>query len=57
LLLRVGALVGLGYAIGEPAVRAARAVSHYGLRVTIGIVVVFVVVAAVKQARSGPVRR
>jgi membrane protein DedA with SNARE-associated domain len=56
LLLRVGALVGLGYAIGEPAVRAARTVSHYGLRVTIGIVVVFVIVAAVKQARSRPVR-
>lgn len=56
LLLRVGALVGLGYAIGEPAVHAARAVSHYGLRVTIGIVVVIVVVAMVRQARSGPVR-
>jgi membrane protein DedA with SNARE-associated domain len=53
LLLRVGVLVGLGYAIGEPAVRLAMTVSRYGLRVSIGIVVLVVVVAIVKQSRVG----
>jgi membrane protein DedA with SNARE-associated domain len=51
LLLRVGALVGLGYAIGEPAVRLATTVSRYGLRVTIGIVLVVMVVTVVRQSR------
>jgi membrane-associated protein len=54
LFLRVAALVGLGYAIGEPAVRLAMTISRYGLRVTIGLVVVIVVVAAVKQSRARP---
>jgi membrane protein DedA with SNARE-associated domain len=52
LLLRVGALVGLGYAIGEPAVHLANTIGRYGLRVTIGIVVVFMMVAIVRQTRT-----
>jgi membrane protein DedA with SNARE-associated domain len=51
LLLRVGALVGLGYAIGEPAVHLANTIGRYGLRVTIGIVVVIMVVSVVRQSR------
>jgi membrane protein DedA with SNARE-associated domain len=52
LFLRVGALVGLGYAIGEPAVRLATTISRYGLRVTIGLVVVIMVIGVVKQSRA-----
>jgi membrane protein DedA with SNARE-associated domain len=52
LLLRVGALVGLGYAIGEPAVHLANTIGRYGLRVTIGLVVVVMLVAIVRQARA-----
>jgi membrane protein DedA with SNARE-associated domain len=51
LLLRVGALVGLGYAIGAPAVRLANTIGKYGLRVTIGIVVVIMVLSIVRQSR------
>jgi membrane protein DedA with SNARE-associated domain len=52
LLLRVGALVGLGYAIGEPAVHLADTIGRYGLRVTIGLVVVVMLVAIVRQSRA-----
>jgi membrane protein DedA with SNARE-associated domain len=52
LLLRVGALVGLGYAIGEPAVRLANTIARYGLRVTIGIVLAIIVVSIVRQSRT-----
>ena len=38
-LLWTGLLVGLGYALGKQAVAVAQTVSHYGLWVTLGIVV------------------
>jgi membrane protein DedA with SNARE-associated domain len=39
-LLYAGLLVGLGYALGHHAVVVAQAISHYGLWVSIGLVVV-----------------
>lgn len=42
-LLWVGGLVALGYAIGQPAVDIANAVSRYGLYIGIGLVVVVLV--------------
>lgn len=44
----IGLIVGLGYAVGYPAVRVAKAISHYGLLVTIAIVVIAVVIAMVR---------
>jgi membrane-associated protein len=41
-LIWAGLLCGLGYAIGKPAVNAAKEISKYGLWVTIGLVVVVV---------------
>lgn len=53
-LLWVGLIVGLGYAIGRSAVGVAHQITHYGLLLTVGLVVVVVVVAvlrALAQAR------
>jgi membrane protein DedA with SNARE-associated domain len=51
-LLWVGLLVGLGYAIGRPAVHAAQAVSHDALLITVVLVVVVIVVSAVRARRE-----
>ena len=51
-LLWAGLLAGLGYALGHPAVVAARTVSHYSLWFTIGIVVLTVLVAVRAQRRA-----
>jgi membrane-associated protein len=53
LLLWVALLVGLGYAIGQPAVHVVKLISHDARWVTIGIVVLIVVVTTVKQSRGG----
>jgi membrane-associated protein len=50
-LLRIGLLVGLGYALGHHAVVAAKAVSHYSLWFTIGIVALTVVFMVRSQRR------
>lgn len=50
-LLWVATLAGLGYAMGHHAVVVAQAISHYGLWVSIGLIVV-VVVAQVRSART-----
>ena len=41
-LLWVGTLAGLGYALGHHAVVVAQTVSHYGLWISIGLIVVIV---------------
>ena len=51
-LLWVGLAVGLGYAIGEPAVNVAEQISHYALYVTIGLVVVVMIFAFWRTARE-----
>jgi len=50
-LLWTGLLAGLGYAIGHPAVRVAQTISHYGLWVSIGLVVVIVFFQVRSQRR------
>ena len=52
-LLWVGTNVGLGYGIGQSAVDVAKAISRYGLILTIALVVVVFVVAA-RRARVAP---
>lgn len=47
-LLWAGTLAGLGYAIGRPVVHVVQAISHYGLWITIALVVIVVAT----QARS-----
>jgi membrane-associated protein len=48
----IGLIVGLGYAIGHPAVRVAKAISHYGLLATIALVVLTLAIAALRQRRA-----
>jgi membrane-associated protein len=50
-LLWAGMLVGLGYELGHRAVVVAQAISHYGLWVSIGLVVVIVVFQIRSQRR------
>ena len=50
-LLWAGMLAGLGYTLGHPAVVAARTISHYGLWVTIGLVVLTVLLTVRAQRR------
>jgi membrane protein DedA with SNARE-associated domain len=51
-LLWAGLLAGLGYALGHPAVAAAKTISHYSWWVTIGIVLLTVVFAVLSQRRA-----
>jgi membrane protein DedA with SNARE-associated domain len=51
-LLWASTLAGLGYALGHNAVVAARAVSHYSLWFTIGIVALSVLLTLLSQRRS-----
>src|SRR5690348_1748770 len=51
-LLWAGMLAGLGYALGHPAVVAARTISHYSLWVTIGLVALTVLLTVRAQRRS-----
>jgi membrane-associated protein len=51
-LLWAGTLAGLGYALGHPAVVAAKAISHYSLWVTIGLVALTVFLTVFSQRRS-----
>jgi membrane protein DedA with SNARE-associated domain len=50
-LLWIGSIVALGYALGQPAVRVAKAISHYGLIFTIALVVGVVAVSVVRAHR------
>ena len=48
----IGLIVGLGYAIGHPAVQLAKAISHYALLATIAIVVIAIVVGVLRARRA-----
>ena len=50
--LWVGLMVGLGYAIGEPAVHVAKSISHYALWSTLAIVAIAMVFAVVQARRQ-----
>ena len=61
LLAWIGLIVGLGYAIGHPAVEVAKAISHYALLTTVAVVALAVAIGMVRArwaaARAtGPVR-
>jgi membrane-associated protein len=56
MLLWIGLIVGLGYAIGHPAVQAAKAISHYAVLLTIALVVIAIAIAALR-ARRAPANR
>ena len=52
MLAWIGLIVGLGYAIGHPAVHVAKEISHYGLEATLGLVVVVVLISTVRARRA-----
>jgi membrane-associated protein len=55
MLAWVGLIVGLGYAIGHPAVELAKAISHYALLATIALVAIAIVVGVLRARRAaGP---
>src|SRR5947209_2690909 len=51
----IGLIVGLGYAVGDPAVQVAKAVSHYALLITVAVVAIAIAVAALRT-RMGAAR-
>jgi membrane-associated protein len=48
----IGLIVGLGYAIGHPAVELAKAISHYALLATIAVVAIAIVVGILRGRRA-----
>jgi membrane-associated protein len=52
MLAWVGLIVGLGYAIGHPAVHVAKEISHYGLEFTLALVVITVLITTVRARRA-----
>jgi membrane protein DedA with SNARE-associated domain len=52
MLLREALLVGLGWAIGHPAVHVVNEIGHYSLRITIGLIVAIIVIGTVRQVTS-----
>jgi membrane-associated protein len=53
-LLWIGLMVGLGYAIGQPAVNIAHKIAHYGLYATIALIVVVMGLAMWRAPRGTP---
>ena len=47
-----GLIVGLGYAIGHPAVHVAKAISHYGLTATVVLVAVAIAIGTFRARRA-----
>jgi membrane-associated protein len=48
----IGLIVGLGYAIGHPAVQVAKAISRYGLLATIALVAIALAIAVLRARRA-----
>ena len=48
----IGLIVGLGYAIGHPAVQVAKAISRYGLLATIALVAIALAIAVLRARRG-----
>ncbi len=44
----IGLIVGLGYAVGHPAVQVAKAISHYGLLITIAVVAIAIAIGVLR---------
>ena len=45
-------IVGLGYAVGHPAVQVAKAISHYALLFTIAVVAIAIAVGVLRTRRA-----
>jgi membrane-associated protein len=52
MLAWIGLIVGLGYAVGHPAVQVAKAISHYALLGTIAVVAIAIAVGVVRARRA-----
>ena len=52
MLAWIGLIVGLGYAVGHPAVAVAKAISHYALLITVAIVAIAIAVAVLRTRRA-----
>ena len=52
LLAWIGLIVGLGYAVGHPAVQVAKAISHYALLITVAIVAIAIAVGVLRARRA-----
>jgi membrane-associated protein len=52
MLTWIGLIVGLGYAVGHPAVQVAKAISHYALLITIAVVAIAVAVGVLRARRA-----
>jgi membrane protein DedA with SNARE-associated domain len=51
----IGLFAGLGYAVGHPAVQVAKAISHYGLLVTIALVAIVLAIGVLRaHGRARP---
>ncbi len=48
----IGLIVGLGYAVGDPAVQVAKAISHYALLITIAVVAIAIAVGVLRTRRA-----
>jgi membrane-associated protein len=48
----IGLIVGLGYAVGHPAVQVAKTISHYALLLTIAVVVIAIIIGVVRARRA-----
>jgi membrane protein DedA with SNARE-associated domain len=51
MLAWIGLIVGTGYAVGHPAVKVAKAISHYGLVATIAVVAVAFTITMLRTRR------
>jgi membrane protein DedA with SNARE-associated domain len=56
-LLWTGVLVGLGWAVGRPALRLLHTFDHYSLAVTVVVLVILIAVSAVRRIRDRPAAR
>ncbi|MFZ1995594.1 MAG: VTT domain-containing protein [Solirubrobacteraceae bacterium] len=52
MLAWIGLIVGLGYAVGHPAVQVAKAISHYALLSTLAIVAIAMAIAVLRARRA-----
>jgi len=52
-MIWVGLMVGLGYAIGEPVVDVAKAISRYALLFTVGLIALIVARSVWRERRAG----
>jgi membrane-associated protein len=52
MLAWIGLIVGLGYAVGHPAVQVAKAISHYALLITLAVVAIAIAVGVLRARRA-----